>query len=644
MIGDVLTPCGAAWTSTILLAGITGVLLHVTGASHFEIYGANTNGRAGSSMASAGDFNNDGIMDMIICNSVYQFSDQEQVVAYIVYGAATIEDGVQDDLLRNVDLASLDSTQGLRIVGKYYGGLCTSAGALGDVNGDGIDDIVIGAQFRGAPAYVVFGNSDHVSDIVLDNMQPNVGVRLFMANNIFGYSVSRAGDVNGDGLNDIVVGVPWHSDYGEGHLLGRAFVVFGSPTLASTNLSHMSNTTGYTIYGTHTYKFVGAVVSSADVNGDGLSDVIIGSSVSNYTAFVLFGSNSTTGSDVYLTNSFNGFRVNSSFEYGGNQGGGGSGSMNALGDINGDGLDDFMVKSNALGFGGTYPLAVIFGKNTTTDIDLRYLVPSQGFHIIEGLYPHDYPGNIGGSCYLKAADGVLDYNGDGYADIAVAALCSEPLVYYTNQQPFVAVIFGGPLLHNMTLSSLDGSTNGFRIWGLPAPYFNSLEVSSAGMTSDGYSGLMVAAPYGSPYERANAGMINVFYGKNTTAGDLMVSFTPASPTQAPVPAPSATPTTAKTSLAPSVALSGPTFFPSYASVGPTLLPSHQPSELPSYQPTRQPSGQLTFQPMGPTLTPTSDLPTLWPTLAPTLYCPSKQPSVMPTSAMFPTVKPPSATR
>lgn len=600
--------------------------MHATSASQFGIYGTQMLEAIGGFVSSAGDMNNDGILDTIVCPLE---GWTPPVVAYIVNGAATIQDGVQENLLNGLDLASFNSTQGFRIVG-FNGISCKSASALGDVNGDGIDDIILWLSYKGV--YVVFGRSGPMPDIDLAAMPATVGVKLSAS--MFAYydecSVARAGDVNGDGLNDIIIGAP------TGFTEGRAFVVYGSRTLASIDLLHMSSTTGYTIYGPDINAYAGFVVGSADVNGDRLSDLIVaapgyvkyGVPYAGIPAtYVLFGSNSTTGNNVYLSGSFNGFRVTGvsmpTYEP--------EMFLNVLGDVNGDGLQDFMVKSNAFGNGDRVrPFAVVYGKTTTTDIDLRNLDPIQGVHIREGSYPSDdidCNADIDTECcYLGgAADGVLDYNGDGYADIALTVICN---LFWRSEREysFAAVIFGDRSLQDTELAFLDGESNGFKVW---SDSF-LLAVSSAGMTSDGYSGLAVGAPYSSPYGRSYAGTVTVFYGKNATAGDLRVTYPPPLPTQAPSPAPSAVPTTSQPSESPSIAPSSPTSSPSFAPSQPTVsptyapsAPSQEPSSVPTAQPSGEPTGQPTSQPVEhPTSRPSR--PTVTPTVKPSSQKPSKK--------------------
>ena len=154
-----------------------------------------------------------------------------------------------------------------------------SVSGAGDVNGDGYDDIIIGAygysSFTGR-AYIYFGglSMNTVADVTLTGVS---------ASNFFGYSVSNAGDVNGDGYSDVVVGA-----YGYSSSTGRAYIYFGGLT--------MNNTVDVTLTGESTSNLFGiSVSSSGDVNSDGYSDVLVGASgysSSTGRAYIYFGGSS----------------------------------------------------------------------------------------------------------------------------------------------------------------------------------------------------------------------------------------------------------------------------------------------------------------------------------------------------------------
>jgi hypothetical protein len=165
-----------------------------------------------------------------------------------------------------------------------YSGIGVSG--AGDLNGDGLDDLIVGA-FGGDPAgngdaretYVVFGKADGT---VVNLSAVARGIGGFVINGIdpFDYSgmgVSGAGDVNGDGLDDVIVGAPLADPAGN-MWAGESYVVFGKADGTTVNLTAVAaGSGGFVINGIDPYDRSGRSVSgTGDVNGDGLADVIVG--------------------------------------------------------------------------------------------------------------------------------------------------------------------------------------------------------------------------------------------------------------------------------------------------------------------------------------------------------------------------------
>ncbi|MBK8551269.1 MAG: FG-GAP repeat protein [Ignavibacteria bacterium] len=138
-----------------------------------------------------------------------------------------------------------------------------SVSTAGDVNGDGFSDVIVGDyQYQGykGRAYIFYGglSVDTVADIIMTGES---------GNNRFGLSVASAGDLNGDGYSDVIVGAP--NNDGANDIAGRAYIYFGGV--------EMDGVVDKTLYGQESYDNFGYSVSTAgDVNNDGYSDVIVG--------------------------------------------------------------------------------------------------------------------------------------------------------------------------------------------------------------------------------------------------------------------------------------------------------------------------------------------------------------------------------
>jgi hypothetical protein len=319
----------------------------------------------GCSVSGAGDVNGDGYSDLIVGALDYNSS---QGIAYIFFGGSV-----------------LDNTADVTMIGEaaidYFGQAVSRAG---DVNSDGFADVIVGASGNDAGgstagrAYIYFGGAsmNNSADVVI------TGAAAF---DNLGWSVASAGDVNGDGYSDVVIGVPGDNAYA-----GKGVIYFGGQS--------MNNVADVDLYGGNfPNDLCGYAVSTAgDINGDGFDDVIVGSIYNDDagtdagSAYLYLGGSTMNGtSDLYLTGEATG-------DYFGS-------SVSSAGDVNNDGFTDFVVGAPDGGFNGAGKAYVYFGGNSLNNVADVTITGNENNYL--------------GSSISTAGD----VNGDGYSDVIVGA-------------------------------------------------------------------------------------------------------------------------------------------------------------------------------------------------------------------------------
>src|SRR5262245_44412717 len=172
----------------------------------------------------------------------------------------------------NIDLSSLDGTTGFKLSGAAGDNSGISVASAGDVNGDGFADVIVGAWVAdphgsaSGASYVVFGKaSGFAANIDLPSLDGTSGFRLSgaAAADYTGFSAASAGDVNGDGFADLIVGASYADPHGSKS--GASYVVFGKASgfAANIDLSSLDGMTGFKLSGAAAGDKSGLSVASA---------------------------------------------------------------------------------------------------------------------------------------------------------------------------------------------------------------------------------------------------------------------------------------------------------------------------------------------------------------------------------------------
>ena len=495
-------------------------LSSLNGTNGFRLDGVTASDYSGSSVASAGDVNGDGFEDMIVgAFGGDPGGDNLAGESYVVFGKAS-------GWAAAIDLNTLDGTTGFRLDGiDAFDQSGFSVASAGDVNGDGYDDVIVGAN-GGDPvgdssageSYVVFGKAGGwAATIDLNTLDGTTGFRLdgIDVSDISGRSVASAGDVNGDGYADMIIGA-----MGGDSSAGESYVVFGKAGgwAASIDLSTLNGTTGFRLDGIDAYDRSGRSVASAgDVNGDGFDDMIVGAYYAGFIgeSYVVFGKASgwAASLDLSTLNGTTGFRLDGidAFDYSGF-------SVASAGDVNGDGFEDVIIGATGGDPGGNGYAGesyVLFGKASgwAAAIDLNTLDGTTGFRL-DGIDASDQSG-----CSVASAG---DVNGDGYDDVIVGALGGDPGGDLTAGESYVVFGKAAGWAANIDLNTLDGTT-GFRLDGIDMNDRSGVSVASAGdVNGDGFDDLIIGAYGGAPGGDLGAGESYVIFGNNDSGAATAV--------------------------------------------------------------------------------------------------------------------------
>lgn len=436
----------------------------------FTITGEVSGDKFGISVGGAGDFNGDGINDIIVSASNHDTGGANAGRVYVLFGRS----GSGGD----IDTASLTTSTGITIDGPSASaeiGWNDTARGAGDFNGDGFDDIIFSTYRPGGYngySYLILGSASPANIAAIGSITTAEGARYYGPTTAWwsGYGIGATGDVNGDGLDDFVIA----SYYGPSNN-GEAHIIYGksTPTASAVDLSTISGTTGFEVIGNSTYMY--SVAGAGDLNGDGLNEILLGSHDGART-YVIYGESGTSRTTLNTSSlaASDGFTITAgSYNLGQSTSGGG--------DFNGDGRDDFVSSHD--GYGTNKGATMLFYGNVG-DLTVGSHSASQGSLLLGDTTNMQ----SGSSASLQG-----DVNGDGLTDLLVGARGAD---YSTSNSGSAFLIFGqSGIAANTTLSTFNDGTNGIRVDG-PATSGGNLgwSVALSDVNGDGCADMIMGAP------------------------------------------------------------------------------------------------------------------------------------------------------
>jgi hypothetical protein len=411
----------------------------------------------GHSVAGAGDVNGDGFSDLVTGSILFDNGQNNEGAAFVFHGSAT---GINTNAAVVLENNQASAAHGW------------SVAAAGDVNGDGYGDIVVGSytydngQINEGAAFVYHGSQAGINPVAAATLESN------QTEAKSGISVACAGDINGDGYSDILVGV-WQFDQGETNE-GAVMVHQGSPAgIIKTPIS--------TIEGNQANAAMGwSTKSAGDINGDGYSDIIAGANMFD-------NGQADEGAAFVWCGGAEGVTTVAATVLEGNQDATQLGwSVASAGDVNGDGYSDVMIGAPDY-------------DNGQVDEGVVYLYEGTP----QGLeqFPTLIEDNRSGERFGLAISGAGDLNGDGFDDVIIGAPNYENgqveegavIIYYGS-------ITGLNLLNPVILES-----------NTPYSYFGVSVANAGDVNGDGYADVVIGSSSPSKIQNQE-GHVFVYHG------------------------------------------------------------------------------------------------------------------------------------
>ncbi len=464
----------------------------------------------GFSVSSAGDFNGDGIDDLIV--GAPEVPPQE-AQAYIFYGKDP-SDPVLERLIflhnANVVLTGPSSAHPIG-VGSLFG---RSVAGGGDFNDDGYDDVIVGATHAGSSnetyegcVYVFFGQEHSRYDDRLTIPFTSANLTICGQNNLdmFGFAVAMVGKLNDDHMDDIAIGAPLHSD---DWYNGRIYIINGFDPLVDRLVVGVEDIWSADFPGTGMLGW--SLAGIGDFDNNGYNDFAVGlpELLSNYddpdrfiAGYVLvYSLIPEPATPLYPQGTY---EVNHTFGFRGSQAGGGFGlSVAPAGDVNQDGFDDLIVGAPDMdsqhGQEDVGLAYIILGRTVSDDLPgaLAMWSPDEPFDFPSGVI--QIHGERAMDRFGRSVSKAGDFNGDGFDDVIIGA--SRDL-WFGGDLEGRAYVFAGREMNNDDFANIYAGEEGMTIVGEePEDHFGFSVAGGFGWTPEGFINTFIGAPgYGSVY-------------------------------------------------------------------------------------------------------------------------------------------------